>query len=50
MLAIGKFAAIQASACQQAGQLRDADAEYLMGSDMVYTFLQIRNLVFQAYR
>jgi len=50
VLAFGVLRAIDAPARQQAGDLRDADAEYLLGQDMIYALRQVRNLLLQSLR
>lgn len=48
VLAVGVLGAIHAAPREQAGDLRDADAEHLPGEDVVHALLQIRNLLFQS--
>ena len=43
MLAIGMLRAIHAAPRQQAGEVRDADAEHLPGQDVIDALLQIRH-------
>jgi hypothetical protein len=42
--ATGVFRAIHASPRQQAGQVRDTNAKYLLGQNMIDAFLEIGNL------
>ena len=47
VLAVGVLRAIHAAAREQAGELRDADAEHLLGQDVVDALFQVRNLALQ---
>mgnify|MGYP003694230691 CR=1 FL=1 len=47
VLALGVLRAIHAPPRQQAGEIRDADAEHLLGQDVIDALFEVRNLVRQ---
>jgi hypothetical protein len=42
---IGMLRAVNTAASQQAGEMGDTDTEYLLGQNMVHTFLQVWHLL-----
>ena len=50
VLAVGVLRAINAAPCQQAGEIRDADTEHLLGQDVIDALSEVRNLGSQSFR
>ena len=47
--AVGVLRAIHATPCQQAGEIRDANPEHLLGEDMIDALLEVGNLGRQTF-